>query len=82
MPKRKSSHGGRRPGAGRKASGDKKPVGLRLSGDVREYLKSASNGTAVVEAAVRATIGYRLWHLERKGLLVRLDPNGPEPECV
>lgn len=61
MPKRKSSHGGRRKGAGRKATGDKKPVGLRLSGDVRAYLGASANGTAVVEGAVRATIGYRLW---------------------
>jgi len=83
MSKKKPARGGRRKGSGRKPSGKpwKRTASVRLASDVADYLDSTGNRSVAVEGAVRASLGYRLWRLEQRGLLVRLPADAPAPEC-
>jgi hypothetical protein len=56
-----SKHGGKRKGAGRKASPDSRsvPKSLKVSREVADYL--AAKGTGLVEDAIRKTKSFREW---------------------
>jgi N-acetyl-anhydromuramyl-L-alanine amidase AmpD len=58
----KPTHGGTRPNAGRKRDPNKKiPWNRKLDREVVAYLASCPNAAAEVEAAVRASKGFRAW---------------------
>lgn len=66
---KKPTHGGSRPGAGRKPTGEaaKESTGIRLSPEVLRYLRE--NGVSVgefVEATVRRTKAFKEW-LKQQG---------------
>ena len=56
-----SNHGGKREGAGRKASPDSRsvPKSIKVSQQVADYLKQY--GTGLVEDAIRRTKHFRDW---------------------
>ena len=55
-------HRKNKPGAGRpKIARPKVRLSLRVGADVADYLHEQQNRTKVVEAAVRASGGYREW---------------------
>lgn len=66
-PRKKRQHGGRRPGAGRKAppDGARIPVCVKLPRDVVRYL-ALGGSTATIERCVRESLGFREW-IESKG---------------
>lgn len=55
------SHGGKRLGAGRKASPDSRnvPKSIKVSREVADYL--AAKGTGLIEDAIRKTKAFREW---------------------
>lgn len=59
MENSKSTHGGRRPGAGRKPTGkNKKNVTLTFSPDIIEILKSKGRGKSeYIETLIRDDVG-------------------------
>ena len=58
----KLTHGGTRPNAGRKPDLNKKvPWNRKLDREVVAYLATCPNAAAEVEAAVRASKGFRAW---------------------
>ena len=56
-----SDHGGKREGAGRKATPDSRnvPKSIKVSQEVADYLKE--RGTGVIEDAIRRTKDFRDW---------------------
>lgn len=56
-----SKHGGKRKGAGRKASPDSRsvPKSIKVSQEVADYL--TEKGTGLVEDAIRKTKAFREW---------------------
>lgn len=60
----KPTHGGPRPGSGKKpipVELKRKPYAMRLSPDVFAFLKSRDNATATLESAVRQSSAFRWW---------------------
>ena len=57
----KDRHGGKRDGAGRKASPDSRivPKSIKVSQEVADYL--AEKGTGLIEDAIRKTKVFREW---------------------
>jgi hypothetical protein len=59
-----NTHGGPRPGAGRKPRGDQPRVmvpGVRLPASVAAYLASVANRTETIEQAITNSKGYKTW---------------------
>lgn len=58
-------HGGKRAGAGRKASPDSRsvPKSIKVSQEVADYL--TSRGTGLIEDAIRKTKAFREWAKSR-----------------
>lgn len=60
--KSKPTHGGKRPGAGRKApDGAKVGASVYVTPEVRAYLATVENLSVTVEKAVRASSGFKKW---------------------
>lgn len=54
------THGGKRPGAGRKPAPDKKiPWSGKFERSILAYLRSTDNATATIETAVKRSKGFR-----------------------
>lgn len=65
-----NSHGGKRPGAGRKPSPPeslKIAYTARLQPSIVKYLRSQPDATATIEAALMRSKGYREWVSKEKG---------------
>jgi hypothetical protein len=60
------THGGSRPGAGRKPllDGKKIPVTKKLSVDIVAYLQSCENATEAIEDAIRRSKGFKAWKVK------------------
>ena len=61
-----SDHGGKRKGAGRKASPDSRsvPKSIKVSQDVADYL--TEHGTGIIEDALRRTKDFKEWAKSRR----------------
>jgi hypothetical protein len=63
-----SSHGGHRPGAGRKPAPEgtqKIAKTYKLSPEIVEYLATLDNATAAIEAAIIKSKGFREWRRKK-----------------
>jgi hypothetical protein len=68
-----NTHGGPRPGSGRKPSPDKKiAITVRVHPELRAYLASCENQAAAIESALRASPGYLAW--SRQTVTARAKP--------
>lgn len=57
-----TNHGGKREGAGRKASNDSKiMVSKRLDREIVKYLSDCDNATEAIEEAIRNSRKFKLW---------------------
>jgi hypothetical protein len=65
-----TTHGGSRPGAGRKPcpDGKKIPVTKKLSVDIVAYLQTCENATEAIEDSIRRSKGFKSWKV-KKGTL-------------
>lgn len=61
-----ATHGGKREGAGRKASPDSRsvPKSIKVSREVADYLSEF--GTGLIEDAIRKTKAFKQWQAERE----------------
>lgn len=62
--KKKSTHGGARPGAGgwnRSPYGPLTRTTVQLSDDVRAFLKSQESQGGYIETVIRSTVEFMLW---------------------
>lgn len=55
--------GGKREGAGRKASPEsrKRPLAMRIDPELAEYLDSVEDKTAAIETALRNSMAFKEW---------------------
>ena len=64
----KPTHGGKRPGAGRKApDGAKVGRTINVTPEVNEYLATVENLSVTVEKAVRGSSGFKKWKERNDG---------------
>ena len=63
------THGGKRKGAGRKPDPEsrKRPLAIRISPDLAEYLETVEDKTAVIETAVVRSKPFKDWKRKRDG---------------
>jgi hypothetical protein len=68
MELRMTDHGGKRKGAGRKASPDERkiPLTIKMDRGLFEYLSAVESKTATIEAALRRSKGFRDWLAKRR----------------
>lgn len=61
------TQGGKREGAGRKPSVNRKqPIAFKLDPEIVAYLRSRENATATMEELVLRSKGFREWRRERE----------------
>lgn len=62
----KPTHGGTRPGAGRKPiENPKVPITKKLDSEIVEYLKACDNATEAIEQAIKRSKSFREWRQNR-----------------